>query len=62
MPIRDARLRHVDPEIYAAFAAERNRQNDGIELIASENFVSHAILEAAGGVMTNKDAEGDPGR
>lgn len=55
-------LAATDAEIYAAIAAERRRQNESIELIASENFVSQAVLEAAGSVMTNKYAEGYPGR
>ncbi len=55
-------LKQVDPEIYAAMQGETRRQNKKIELIASENFVSPAILEAAGGVMTNKYAEGYPNR
>jgi glycine hydroxymethyltransferase len=55
-------LQATDAEIYAAIAAERRRQNESIELIASENFVSQAVLEAAGSVMTNKYAEGYPGR
>jgi glycine hydroxymethyltransferase len=55
-------LKAVDPEVYQAIADERARQNFGLELIASENFVSHAVLEAAGSVMTNKYAEGYPGR
>ena len=49
-----------DKEIYDALEAEKKRQNEGIELIASENFVSESILEAAGSVMTNKYAEGYP--
>ena len=55
-------LAAADPEIHAAVIAERNRQDEGLELIASENFVSLAILEAAGSVLTNKYAEGYPGR
>ena len=55
-------LAHADPEIAAAIAHETRRQADGLELIASENFVSAAVLEAAGSVMTNKYAEGYPGR
>jgi glycine hydroxymethyltransferase len=55
-------LAETDPEVAQAIHDERKRQNDGIELIASENFVSRAILEAAGSVMTNKYAEGYPGR
>ena len=49
-----------EKEIYDAIEAEKKRQNEGIELIASENFVSESILEAAGSVMTNKYAEGYP--
>jgi len=52
----------VDPKIAQAVASERRRQNEGLELIASENFVSSAVLEAVGSVLTNKYAEGYPGR
>ncbi|HUO86851.1 MAG TPA: serine hydroxymethyltransferase [Thermoanaerobaculia bacterium] len=55
-------LRATDPEIYQVLVDERRRQNDGLELIASENFVSPAVLAAAGSVLTNKYAEGYPGR
>ncbi len=55
-------LRQADPEIAAAILNETHRQGDGLELIASENFVSLAVLEAAGSVFTNKYAEGYPGR
>ena len=55
-------LHRADPEIHAWIAEETRRQNDGLELIASENFVSRAVLEAAGSVLTNKYAEGYPGR
>jgi glycine hydroxymethyltransferase len=55
-------LKQFDPEIYNAIQGETNRQNKKLELIASENFVSEAVLEAAGGVMTNKYAEGYPKR
>src|SRR6187397_1075124 len=55
-------LAETDPEIADAIAHEIHRQNDGLELIASENFVSCAVLEAAGSVLTNKYAEGYPGR
>ncbi len=54
------RLRNVDPEIAAAIEHERGRQQENIELIASENFVSPAVLEAQGSVLTNKYAEGYP--
>ncbi len=55
-------LADVDPEIAAAIRGETERQASGLELIASENFVSSAILEAAGSVLTNKYAEGYPGK
>jgi len=55
-------LKAVDPEVHQAIADERARQNFGLELIASENFVSRAVMEAAGSVLTNKYAEGYPGR
>lgn len=56
------RLRNVDPAIAAAIDRERLRQQENIELIASENFVSPAVLEAQGSVLTNKYAEGVPGK
>ncbi|MGZ4878429.1 MAG: serine hydroxymethyltransferase [Candidatus Angelobacter sp.] len=55
-------LAESDPEIAQAIANEASRQHEGLELIASENFVSMAVLEAAGSVFTNKYAEGYPGR
>ncbi len=55
-------LRAIDPEIFQAIANEEMRQHDGLELIASENFVSEAVLEAQGSVFTNKYAEGYPGK
>jgi len=55
-------LADVDPEVADAIRKETRRQAEGLELIASENFVSAAVLEAAGSVMTNKYAEGYPGR
>lgn len=58
----EAPLSETDPELYASERAELSRQQDKIELIASENIVSRAVLEAQGGVMTNKYAEGYPGR
>ncbi len=53
-------LRRVDPEIFDAIAAEEKRQRENIELIASENFTSRAVMEAQGSVLTNKYAEGYP--
>ncbi len=58
-------MKHIkdrDPEIFAAILNEINRQTENLELIASENFVSRAVLEAAGSVLTNKYAEGYPYR
>jgi glycine hydroxymethyltransferase len=55
-------LADADPDIAQAVRNEERRQNDGLELIASENFVSRAVLEAAGSVLTNKYAEGYPGK
>jgi glycine hydroxymethyltransferase len=61
-PSRWRSLAETDPEIGNVLADERHRQNTGLELIASENFVSQAVLEAAGSVLTNKYAEGYPGK
>jgi glycine hydroxymethyltransferase len=61
-PSRWRALAETDPEIAAAIRNERHRQNSGLELIASENFVSQAVLQAAGSVLTNKYAEGYPGK
>ena len=55
-------LRKEDPEIYQAIQSELRRQNENIELIASENFTSIAVLEAMGTVLTNKYAEGYPSK
>jgi glycine hydroxymethyltransferase len=55
-------LADVDPEVYQAIQHETERQNGQLELIASENFTSEAVLEAAGSVFTNKYAEGYPGK
>ena len=57
-----AKLSQVDPEIFRAIHDETSRQEDGLELIASENFVSPAVLEAMGSPLTNKYAEGYPGK
>jgi len=62
VPSRWCTLAEIDPDVDAAIRHEVRRQSDGLELIASENFVSTAILEAAGSVFTNKYAEGYPGR
>src|SRR5881396_2911365 len=60
--LRNASISEVDPLISAAIDNEVARQANGLELIASENFVSEAVLEAAGSVFTNKYAEGYPGK
>ena len=57
-----ASISEVDPELWAAMEAERHRQADKIELIASENYVYAAVLEAQGSWLTNKYAEGLPGK
>ncbi len=57
-----SRLARIDPAIFEAIAAEEKRQRNNIELIASENFTSPAVMEAQGSVLTNKYAEGYPGR
>ena len=61
-PARTAPLATVDPEIFGAIRRETEREEYNLELIASENFVSEAVLEAQGSVLTNKYAEGYPGR
>ncbi|MBI5596991.1 MAG: serine hydroxymethyltransferase [Elusimicrobia bacterium] len=55
-------LREQDPELFKAVVAETRRQSENLELIASENYVSEAVLEAQGSVLTNKYAEGYPGK
>ena len=61
-PLNSNSLANIDPEIAAAISAERQRQESHIELIASENFTYPSIIEAQGSVLTNKYAEGYPGR
>ena len=61
-PSAGGSLRKVDPEISDAVLAEEKRQHENIELIASENFTSRAVMEAQGSVLTNKYAEGYPGK
>src|SRR5216684_7263579 len=56
------RLQAQDPDVFRAIASECRRQADNLELIASENYVSEAVLEAQGSVLTNKYAEGYPGK
>src|SRR6266702_71023 len=55
-------LEQADPEVWAAIQGERRRQQDGLELIASENYTSPAVLAAQGSILTNKYAEGLPGK
>src|SRR5690625_2267212 len=55
-------VQHDDPELFELLEEEFERQRDGLELIASENFVSPAVLAATGSVLTNKYAEGYPGK
>ena len=55
-------LSHQDPEILDLINAEAHRQQDGLEMIASENYTSPAVMQAVGSVLTNKYAEGYPGR
>lgn len=55
-------IERADPEVWQAIAAERRRQQEGLEMIASENYTSPAVLAAQGSVLTNKYAEGYPGR
>ena len=57
-----SRIEQVDPEVFAAITAEQHRQRNHIELIASENFASPAVMEAQGSLLTNKYAEGYPGK
>ena len=62
MSLTDQTLQEFDPEIAAILDAELERQRDGLEMIASENFVPRAVLQAQGSVLTKKYAEGYPGR
>ena len=55
-------LKEQDGEIFEIIEREKKRQKEGLELIASENYVSRAVLEAMGSVLTNKYSEGYPGR
>ncbi len=62
MKMFNTKLAEFDPQLYKIIQQELTRQRDGVELIASENFVSNAVLEAQGSILTNKYAEGYPGR
>jgi len=61
-PLSDAPLKDLDPEMSNLIALEKKRQATGLELIASENFTSHAVMEALGSCLTNKYSEGLPGK
>jgi glycine hydroxymethyltransferase len=62
LPSTDLSLEEKDPEIFAMIMNEKQRQFEGIELIASENFTSKAVLQALGSCLTNKYSEGLPGK
>ena len=62
LPMDDGDIASVDPEMAELIAAERQRQVQGIELIASENFTSKAVMQALGSCLTNKYSEGYPGK
>ena len=62
LPQPDLTLKDKDPEIFELIQHEKKRQFEGIELIASENYVSDQVMEAAGSILTNKYAEGLPGK
>ncbi|HPB66889.1 MAG TPA: serine hydroxymethyltransferase, partial [Spirochaetales bacterium] len=55
-------IQNEDPELYSAIQGEQDRQRKNLELIASENYASKAVMEATGSVLTNKYAEGYPGK
>ena len=62
MSLNAAPLKQLDPEVYAVVAGELARQQSHLELIASENFTNPAVIAAMGSVLTNKYAEGYPGK
>ena len=55
-------IEQQDPDVWAVIAGEVQRQRDGLEMIASENYTSPAVMQAVGSVLTNKYAEGYPGK
>jgi glycine hydroxymethyltransferase len=61
LPVKDLPLKEKDPQLYNIIQAEKQRQWGGIELIASENFTSRAVMECLGSCLTNKYSEGYPG-
>lgn len=60
--LRDCSLGEADPDVHALILKEKDRQFKGLELIASENFTSRAVMEAVGSCLTNKYSEGLPGK
>ncbi len=62
MTLLSEKVKMADPEVFEAISKELDRQQEGIELIASENTVTEAVMEAMGSVLTNKYAEGYPGK
>jgi glycine hydroxymethyltransferase len=62
LPHQDASLQETDPDLYDLIQHEKHRQFEGLELIASENFTSRAVMEALGSCLTNKYSEGLPGK
>lgn len=62
LPMADVPLSEKDPVLYEMIKNEKQRQFEGIELIASENFTSKAVMEALGSCLTNKYSEGYPGK
>ena len=62
LPMKDSTLAEKDPELYALIEGEKKRQYEGIELVASENFTSKAVMECLGTCLTNKYSEGQPGK
>jgi len=62
LPLEDLSLKDKDPEIFEMIEHEKERQFEGIELIASENFTSKAVMQALGSCLTNKYSEGYPGK
>lgn len=62
LPMQDLSLKEVDPEIFQLINKEKQRQTEGLELIASENFTSKAVMQAMGSCLCNKYSEGLPGK
>ena len=62
LPMGNKSLEEADPEIFGYIQGEKQRQNEYLEMIASENFTSRAVMEAMGSCLTNKYSEGQPGK